>query len=397
MTSTGLFTVRVATLVAALLLGWRVLYVNTVAYGDDGRPRLPAASVHALGPQGDDFILREALQRNPANVEALLLMAQGHEAKGESGPARDAYLTALQLAPFDREVLANGAQLLLKQGRTADALLLLDRLVDGYPEVRERVFPVIARIVAEGREPQAWNAVAARRPAWLGAFVVSSCERGVDPAILVPIFVGRIKSGVATTAEMACLVDHLRDADQWQQAYQLWLNTLPRERLADVGFVFNGGFEYAPSGTGFDWRPSRARERDSGHSVEMPQAAGVSGKRALRVTYNGKRQAGSPIVQYLAAPPGRYQLSGDAHPLSVTAGRGVQWTVRCVKAGQPQAVLAASERFVGSSEWRPFAFDVVVPADCPGQLLQLEPVGAADGPVYLAGAIWFDALVLRRH
>ena len=50
----------------------------------------------------------------------------------------------------------------------------------------------------------------------------------------------------------------------------------------------------------------------------------------------------------------------------------------------------------GSSEWRRFSFEVAVPNDCHGQLLQLEPLGLADGTVYLAGTAWFDDLVLRR-
>jgi hypothetical protein len=89
-------------------------------------------------------------------------------------------------------------------------------------------------------------------------------------------------------------------------------------------------------------------------------------------------------------------MSGLARPQSITAGRGVQWTLRCVKHGQVQPALANSERFVGSSEWRRFSFEVAVPNDCHGQLLQLEPLGLADGTVYLAGTAWFDDLVLRR-
>jgi hypothetical protein len=214
--------------------------------------------------------------------------------------------------------------------------------------------------------------------------------------LLVPLLLQRVSLGRAKPDETSCVIDRLRDADRWPQAYQVWLNTLPRERLSDVGFLYNGSFELAASGLGFDWRPSHARERDTGHTVEMPQTAGVAGKRALRVSYNGKRQSGTPILQYVALEPGRYEMTGLAHPQSITAGRGVQWTMRCVRAGRQQAVLAASERFVGSSEWRRFTYEITVPPDCPGQVVQLELVGAAEGAVYLAGLAWFDELMLRR-
>jgi hypothetical protein len=78
-------------------------------------------------------------------------------------------------------------------------------------------------------------------------------------------------------------------------------------------------------------------------------------------------------------------------------GRGVQWTVRCVADGAAGAAIASSERFVGSSEWRAFAFEVVVPGQCRGQVLQLELAGADEGAAYLTGVAWFDGIVLRRR
>jgi hypothetical protein len=308
---------------------------------------------------------------NPGQVEALLMLAKEHERAGDATRARRALDVAFQLAPNDRDVLASFAEFHLRHGDVAQALVLLDRLVDAYPETRPGAFEVLAQILSEGREPATWKRILARKPAWLGSFIVSSCERGTDPAILVALLLAPTPAARSASAGSACVIDRLRDTDRWQQAYQVWLNTLPRERLGDVGFVFNGSFEFAPTGQGFDWRPTRAPERDSGHLVEMPQAQGVSGKRALRVTYNGKRQSGVPIAQYVVLAPGRYELSGLSHVLSITSGRGVQWTLRCVKAGTSPEVIAASELIRGSSDWRRFAFEIEVPAGCPGQILQL--------------------------
>jgi hypothetical protein len=329
-------------------------------------------------------------------VDALLMLAAQQQRSGEAKQANSVLEAAYQLAPNERNVLAAFAEFQLRQGDVARALPLLDRLVEAYPETRPGAFEVLAKLLAEGREPATWKKILARRPAWLGSFIVSSCEKGTDPAILVPLLPERAATDRSPAAESACVIDRLRDTDRWTQAYQVWLNTLPKERLADVGYVYNGSFEFAPTSLGFDWRPTRAPERESGHAVEMPQAQGVSGKRALRVSYSGKRQSGVPIAQYVALSPGRYELTGLAHPLSITAGRGVQWTLRCVTAGAASEPIAASERFVGSSEWRRFAFEIKVPAQCPGQVLQLEPITTSDGSVYLLGSIWFDELVLRR-
>lgn len=384
---------RAGIVAIGLLIAWRIVQVNVVLYDDTGFPRLPARTASAVPVQS---ALQEVLADNPGHVAALLRLAGAHEAAGNAKEARRAYDAAFALAPMDREVLGAGADYFLRMGATADAIGALDRLVEAYPDAREIAFPVLARLLASGEQASAWARIAARRPDWIGPFIASSCAKGTDPAFLVPLLLGRVAHGRARAEETGCVIDKLRDSDRWAQAYQVWLNTLPRERMSDVGYVYNGSFEHGASGVGFDWRPTRARERDVGHSVEMAQALGVTGKRALRVSYTGRRQAGTPIAQYLALAPGRYQLSGRAHPQSITAGRGIQWTVRCVSGGRPQPVLAASERFLGSSEWRPFSFEVTIGTDCPGQVLQLEPVGAGEGAVYLAGLAWFDELMLRR-
>lgn len=385
---------RAVMVVIGLALAWRVLQVNLALYDDTGRPRVPSL-VGQPAASADREALRQVLRSNPGQVDALLMLASEREKSGEASEANRALDAAFALAPNDRNVLAAVAEFQLRQGNVARVLPLLDRLVDSYPETRPGAFEVLAQLLSGGRDAAAWNKIIARKPAWLGAFVASSCERGTDPAILAPLL-QHAPAGRSATRESACVIDRLRDSDRWEQAYQVWLNTLPRERLSEVGFVFNGSFEYVPSGQGFDWRPTRALERDAGHSVEMAQAQGVNGKRALHVSYNSKRQSGVPIMQYVALPSGRYELSGLAHPLSIAVGRGVQWTLRCVKAGAASEPISASERFVGSSNWRTFAFQVNVPAGCRGQVLQLEPVGTADGTAYLSGSIWFDDLVLRR-
>jgi hypothetical protein len=389
---------RLAIVALALALAWRVIHVNAVLYDDDGRPRLPVPESGAL-PTGaaERDQVASVLRESPAQAAALLVLARDHEQNANPEAARRAYLAAYQLAPVDREVLAAAAGFFLRQGKAAEALALLDRMAENFPETREQAFPVFAALLASPAHAAAWNAVAARGPAWLGPFMLSTCARGVDPSLLLPLFFKRVAAGAATPAQTGCLVDRLRRAGRWDEAYQVWLNTLPRERLADVGFVYNGSFEYAPSGIGFDWMPARQPEREVGHSVDVAQTSGAVGKRALRVSYNGKRQSGAAIAQYLALPPGRYEMSGFGRPNGMSAGRGVHWTVRCVADGKPQAPLADSERFVGSSEWRRFVFDVTVPESCRAQVLQLEAVGIDEGPAYVSGTAWFDDLLLRRR
>ena len=139
--------------------------------------------------------------------------------------------------------------------------------------------------------------------------------------------------------------------------------------------------------------PSHVGFRAASPSQEGSRA---SSKRALRVSYNGKRQVVPAIGQLMVLPPGRYQLAGRGRVDSLNSVRGVQWTIRCA-AAENAPLLAASERFLGSSEWRGFAVEVVIPAGCPGQVLQLEPVGMNEGTTFLSGTAWFDDLGIARQ
>jgi hypothetical protein len=254
----------------------------------------------------------------------------------------------------------------------------------------------MAESLASGRNAGTWKRILESDPAWVGAFVLSSCASGADPSIVMPLFLARAARATARTEEVACIVDRLRRADRWDEAYQAWLNTLPRERLADVGAIFNGSFEFSTRGTGFDWVVSRQPERETGHSVEITRTIGAAGVLALKVSYNGKRQSGTPVLQYLALAPGRYEVSGLGRPDGLRVGHGIRWTLRCVTAGMTGGMLAQSERFTGSSEWRRFAFPADVPAGCRGQVLQLEPAGSEESAAYIAGVAWFDDLSARR-
>jgi hypothetical protein len=390
---------RWAVLALSLILVWRVIQVNAVLYDDSGRPRLAAAPPASDLPPGErkafeSAALRRILSENPGEVAALLMLARDYEAEGDAARATRAYRSALELAPLDRDVLGFAAAHLLRQ-EDDGGVELLARLAAHYPGARSQVFPVLAEVVASGRHRAAVAAMVSRNPGWLGAFLVEACNRGVEPAVLMPALARKSASAGGATPEARCVIDRLRDAGRWEEAYQVWLNLLPRERLANVGYVYNGSFEFPPSGVGFDWIAQARPEKEAGHVAEIQRAQGAAGAWALRVV--GRRQSGFPVQQFLALVPGRYELSGLARPESIKALKGIHWTVRCVERGRPQRVVASSERFLGSSEWRRFAMEIVVDADCQGQALQLEPVVEDGAVAFVSGSAWFDDLTVLRQ
>lgn len=378
--------VRVAMAAILALLAWRVVHVNAGVYGDHNRPITVAPA--GVAPES---AAGAALRANAADVRALLVVARERDRRGDAAATAAAYDAALALAPVDRVALHEAAASDLRNARIGEGVRRMDTLASHHDEARAALFPVLGQMLSVPAHRALVEESAARGPEWLPQFLEFACS-SLEPQHFAGIFMRHAANGRATTGEVRCITDRLRRAGHWALAYQAWLNSLPRARLAEVGHVFNGGFEHPASGVGFDWIVAD----DGGQSVEFPATQGAAGERALRVGFSGKRIAGPAIRQHLALPPGRYVLSGRVRLDGLASVRGVQWALRCgLEAGA--APIAASERFLGTEPWRGFSAAVTVPAgDCPGQVLSLEPVGMREGTTFVSGTAFFDDLRIAR-
>lgn len=386
---------RLGIVLISFVLLWRIVVVNAVLYDERGVPRLAPSSTAVPAPAvSDTDALQRVLWDNPAEGAALLFLARNLEIAGNLQLASRAYRAALEIAPFDRPSLEAAAAFMLRSGDAA-ATELLARLVGNFPQAREAGFATLAAMLASQRHRPVVVKALAAHPDWESDFLAHACRAGADRALLHSLLSSRARTGKPVIAEAKCLIDRLKKEGQWSQAHQLWLNLLPRNRLANVGYVFNGGFEDPLDPFGFDWSLAQGAERETGHTAEIRAVAGASGKAALRVAYNGRRQFGAPVLQNLALPPGRYELSGLVRSEGLKSLRGIQWTVRCLTQEGPGTVLGHSERFLGSSEWRAFAGSVEVGRQCEAQILQLEPAIDGGTLVFISGSVWFDELKLR--
>ena len=97
---------RVGAVFVALAILWRILEVNAVLYDPNGRPRLPSFSATGIAAAPETrAMLVSVLRDNPAQAEALLLLARDFESESRPADAARSYEAAYRLAPLDREVL----------------------------------------------------------------------------------------------------------------------------------------------------------------------------------------------------------------------------------------------------------------------------------------------------
>jgi len=160
---------RAAIVIAALVILWRIIAVNAVAYDQNGRPQLPQ------GARGE---LLEGLRQNPAEVRLLLALARADAVAGEDARAKAQLAAATAMAPIERQALGAEAEALLREGRVGDAAQRLSRIATLYGG-HERIFPVFGRMLAA--DEASFLRVAASNPRWLGAFLQEQCRQSADP------------------------------------------------------------------------------------------------------------------------------------------------------------------------------------------------------------------------
>lgn len=380
--------------IAGTLLAWRVLVVGIDALSERASGMAePDASGKAAAT---DAQWRDRLNRNPADVRALLQLGRQLESEGKREEADAAHRQALRLAPGDIETLQQAAAYYLRAGNDKEALVTLGRAVSAANgQVNNSIWDVFLEAFDSERHKAFFDDGARTNPGWWAGFFRVACGSTTNLPALHALYLARAGAGMATANEQRCVIERLQREGQWKLAYQVWVNSLPSDQRERAGRVFNGDFEVPLSNIGFDW----LIPQQDGVDVFLEPTEGMGGQRALNITFINKRFSGPPIYQYLLLGPGRYRFEGRGRT-DLETWLGLQWGIYCRdSAGQESRQLAFSERFIGAVDWTDFRRDFEVPKDCPIQVLRLELAAPkrdasvlGNVAVRLRGRMWFDDL-----
>ncbi len=396
-------------LLVAGILAWRVL-VNGLAdyYAAEGtveaasgalrwRGDQPAALYQrglALGasePAAAEQSLQAAAWANPTNALVYLTLAELWAKSGRQAAAVGLVEIADALGPLRSPALARSAEFWLGQNRLDRALARWSMLLRTRPETATLLYPILLRLAEDSATRRLLQPLLADPPEWWDRFFAYVTANAMQPETVVFLYQNRNRHGALPDVdEQRTYLGRLWKENRWLEAYLAWLNGLDEQQTRALGSVYNGGFEAPVTNLGFDWRISPPR----GAKIETIQTYGAQGDKALHVSFNGERVRFQHVLQYLFLDPGRYRLQGRARPDGLKTERGLRWRLRCVGA---TALLAESELFVGSDDWRSFAVEFAIPDQgCLAQLLRLELDGRVELEFEAQGDAWFDDLAVTR-
>ena len=335
-----------------------------------------------------DFVpvepLNAHLQRNVGDSHAYLWLAQ--YLWKQDRPQALALLPTLQvLAPHDNRTLIMQADSSLQAGDWQRAAAALVQLVErGQTQARQPLAQLMA-------DPRAQGAVLAQvQPGtrWLdGTLAAAGATLPAD--VLLPFIGQGLPLGLVSMNTLLGVVDRLKAANQWLDAYGLW--------VAGMGQVneglFNPGFDQRVSHRGFDWHWPRQTGGKQGQRISQVSAAPQPGH-LLQIELTGRAAVVQPLVhQDLVLLGTHYRLSGRYMADRFRTREGVVWTVRCAQGGLPLGQTAALKDT--QRQWTFFAMELEVPPACAGAVrLQLQTAQAWEARAGLSGVLYFDGLEL---
>jgi hypothetical protein len=207
---------------------------------------------------------------------------------------------------------------------------------------------------------------AATMPSWRADWWAWLAVIEPDPQIGLT-FLGLLAGtpGQVTTAELGQLLDRLTAKGRVGEAYAAWIQSLPEERRKKNLNIFDGRFEMAPLAGPFEWKLSTSPDV----AISFTEAANIPGRTAFIEIL--QTQHPQPLLeQVIMLKPGRWQVSGMIKTDSVSAYRGLIWSVTCLGAGE----IGRSKTFLNSTAWGELTFAIEVPPQgCEAQRVTLGP------------------------
>lgn len=356
-----------------------------------GKPEKPVTHEHGVDARVRTWA-ESALLIDPLNAKALRIL--GQFASGANSPdSATKYMRASA-----RNSIHEGMAVYWTMQDSAEkhdfktAIRYADALLRTRPSLMSYVAPTLEKM-AENKDS---NALVKRllydNPPWRAQFfgvLLASISDARTPLDLLL----SLKDGPspASPAELQPFLAFLIQHKLYDLAYYTWLQFLPPAQLTNAGLLFNGSFEFAPSGFPFDWTITSG----AGMSIEIVPTNEKPGEHALLIEFGHGRVDYRSIAQMTMLTSGSYLFYGK-YKGDLVGPRGLKWRIHCADA-EGQAI-GESEMIIGvMPSWKEVRFHFTVPeSDCRAQYVRLDLDARMASERLVAGAVWLDELQIAQ-
>lgn len=337
--------------------------------------------------------LRRAVSLNPHSAKYWLELASIEEARGEPSESRQAFEAATSVYPMSAETAWRYGSFLLRQGDTASGLAEIRHALETDPSLETVAIAQCwsahadATAIVEHALPQTTGA-------YLAALDYFVSQKQISPSLIVWARLAELR-GRFPMARVIPLVDELISENRDDDAKNVWDQALeatrwPRDSAARDSLIFDGGFENAVLNGGFDWHEWPA----VGVEFDMDNAVVHSGKRALRITFNGDANINfQHLFQYVSVRPRKaYRFEGYLRTENITTDSGIG--VEILDPRHPAELQILTPSLIGTNAWTAVETDVETGADTNLIEVILRRLPSEKFGNNLKGTVWVDDVSL---
>jgi hypothetical protein len=330
-----------------------------------------------------------ALREDPLNARGLRILGQLANRSHDEVRAMQFMQASVRHSLNEFIALAWLADKYFEKRDYGNSVHYADILLRKGPQLIHYVMPTLAQIAENTDGSENLRKLLAENPPWralfFGALPNSISDARTPLNLLVAL---KDTPNPPSTDDLRGYLKFLIDRKFYSLAYYTWLQLLPAEQLNNLGLLFNGRFETAPTGLPFDWVITAG----TGVTIDVVSVADSDG-RALEVAFQQGRVEFGGVTELVALPPGKYQFEGKFTG-EVIGQRGLKWRVTCAGG----ATVGESGMIAGrTSTWKRVELQFGVPAvDCPAQYLHLDLDARMSSEQFVSGTVRFGDLRIAR-
>lgn len=309
-------------------------------------------------------VARRMMSVNPGDGRLYSVQALVEWKNGDLPAAQQAFASALELAPTERQALQWMIGYAADEDGEVPTVDLIDALFRRWPDMIPVYADRLSEILSKPEQRRLLMQHLERAPPWRGA-LISSLSKSPDGALFAADLLWGVAQGKGGqyAGEINQVLNALLAAGRYDEAYRTFLVTLDGERETLLGNVYNGLFSAIPSGAPFDW----SVKRQPGLALSIAEEGTLARGLSLEFLDIPVRDPG--VRQYLVLSPGRYQLSMKVSAKGAVLPKTLFWSIACFKPGKILAMLPVSE---GTYPLKEVTADLEVPVDACGlQVLRL--------------------------
>jgi tetratricopeptide (TPR) repeat protein len=336
--------------------------------------------------------LRKAAELNPRKAQYWSDLAEVCDTIDDTTCADQDVRRALTLSPATPRFEWKAANHYLETGRTAEALEHFRRLLALDDKYAQPVFQLCLRV--EGNPQTILNDVmpaGAQTRLKLAYLEVASAQGRFD-------FAGQLwkqvlSEGLACNfADVRPYLENLLAAGDIQQAAIVWrrlehAGVIPGDTSGDnENLVYNGRFDHAPLGTGFDWRAGNTPYVET----DFNDSSAYRGPRCLRVDYAaGRNLESEPVYELVPVLPRQaYRLRAEVRSENITSDSGPR--LRVMDPECPSCLNVSTQTTVGTTNWHELTLDFAAGAHTKVVRLSVWRARSWTFPMEISGSFWLD-------